>query len=81
VNPYRVAPAIHQDYQTGILDIININICMWLKAMAPMVTKHYHRFRNLIYEVAVLSKGEESPLLLQNLTLPLCNDLAFEGAS
>jgi hypothetical protein len=71
VNPHGVPLVICQDHQMGILDIININVCMWLKAMAPTVMKHYHRFHNLIYKVAVPSKGEESPLLWQSLAPPL----------
>jgi hypothetical protein len=74
-NPHGVPLAIRQDHQTGILNIVNIDVCMWLKAMAPMVTKHYRRFCNLVYEVAVPSKGEESPLLWQNLAPPLTDSL------
>jgi hypothetical protein len=74
-NPNGVPPAIHQNHQMGILDIVDIDVCMWLKAMAPTVMKHYCRFRNLIYKVTVPSKGEESPLLWQSLTLPLADTL------
>jgi hypothetical protein len=74
-NLHGVPPVIHQDHQTGILDIVNIDICMWLKAMAPTVTKHYCRFHDLIYKVAIPSKGEESPLLWQNLAPPLTDSL------
>jgi hypothetical protein len=58
-----------------ILNSIDINICMWLKAMAPKGAKHYRRFCDLIYKVAVPSKGEESPLLWHNLTPPLADTL------
>jgi hypothetical protein len=74
-NPHGVPPVIHQDHQTCILNSINIDICMWLKAMVPKGAKHYRRFCDLIYEVAILSKGEESPLLWQNLASPLANTL------
>jgi hypothetical protein len=40
-NPHGVPPAIRQDHQTCILDSIDIDICMWLKAMAPKGAKHY----------------------------------------
>jgi hypothetical protein len=56
-----------------ILDSSDIDICMWLKAMAPKGMKHYRRFRDLVYEVAVPSKGEESPLLWHNLAPPLAD--------
>jgi hypothetical protein len=58
-----------------ILDSIDIDICMWLKAMVPKGAKHYQTFRNLVYKVAIPSKGEESPLLWQNLAPPLANTL------
>jgi hypothetical protein len=74
-KPHGVPPAICQDHQTCILDSIDTDICMWLKAMAPKGAKHYHRFRNLIYKVTVLLKGEESPLLWQSLTPPLADTL------
>jgi hypothetical protein len=75
MNPHGVPLAIRQDHQTHILDSIDIDICMWLKAMAPKGAKHYRRFRNLIYEVTIPSKGEESPLLWQSLAPPLANTL------
>jgi hypothetical protein len=74
-NPHGVPPVIRQDHQMRILDSIDIDICMWLKAMAPKGVKHYRRFHNLIYEVAIPSKGEESPLLWQNLAPPLADTL------
>jgi hypothetical protein len=74
-NPHGVRPAIRQDHQMHILDSIDIDICMWLKAMAPKGAKYYCRFRDLIYKVAIPSKGEESPLLWQSLTPPLANTL------
>jgi hypothetical protein len=70
-NPHGVPLAIRQDHQMHILNSVDINICMWLKAMAPKGVKYYCRFHNLIYEVAVPSKGEESPLLWQSLAPPL----------
>jgi hypothetical protein len=75
MNPNGVPLVIRQDHQMCILNSINIDICMWLKTMAPKGAKYYHRFRDLIYEVAVLSKGEESPLLWQSLTPPLADTL------
>jgi hypothetical protein len=73
-NPHRVPPAIHQDYQTRILDVIDIDVCMWLKAMVPTVTKQYCRFRDLVYEVIVPSQGE-SPLLWLSLAPPTATTL------
>jgi hypothetical protein len=74
-NPHGVPLAIRQDHQMHILNSIDIDIYMWLKAIAPKGAKHYCRFCDLIYEVTVLLKGEESPLLWQSLAPPLADTL------
>jgi hypothetical protein len=43
--------------------------------MAPKGVKYYHRFRDLIYKVAIPLKSEESPLLWQSLAPQLAYTL------
>jgi hypothetical protein len=38
----RVPPTIHQDKQTWKLSIINMDMNLWLKAMAPSDKKEFH---------------------------------------
>jgi hypothetical protein len=61
-NNDRVAHAIRQDKQMWKLSIIDMDVNLWLKAMAPSDKKEFHRFCDLVYEVILPLNGGPFPL-------------------
>jgi hypothetical protein len=58
-NSNRVPPAIHKDPNTHKL-ICDIDITLWVKAMAPSDKKEFQKFRDLIFEVFLPVNGTSS---------------------
>jgi hypothetical protein len=74
-NNDRVAPTIHQDKQMWKLSIINMDVNLWLKAMAPSDKKEFCQSRDLVYKVILPPNGGLSPLEGQHLVTLLGNTL------
>jgi hypothetical protein len=50
-NNDGVTPAICQDKKTWKLNVIDMDMNLWLKAMAPSDKKEFCQFCDLVYEV------------------------------
>jgi hypothetical protein len=50
-NPNGVPPAVCEDPNTHKLNICDIDVTLWVKAMAPSDKKEFQRFRDLMFEV------------------------------
>jgi hypothetical protein len=61
-NNDGVPPTICQDKETWKLNVVNIDINLWLKVMAPSDKKEFRQFHDLIYKIILPFDGGLSPL-------------------
>jgi hypothetical protein len=61
-NPNGVPPAVHEDPNTHKLNVCDIDITLWVKAIAPSDKKEFRRFQNLIFKVFLLANSTSSLL-------------------
>jgi hypothetical protein len=61
-NPNGVPPAVHEDPNTHKLNVCDLNVTFWVKAMAPSDKKEFRRFRDLVFEVFLPANGTSSLL-------------------
>jgi hypothetical protein len=71
----RVPPAVWQDKKMWKLNVINMDMNLWLKAMAPSDKKEFCRFCDLVYEIILPPDDRLSPLEGRYLVTPLGNTL------
>jgi hypothetical protein len=53
---------VHEDPQTHKLIFCDINITLWVKVMAPSKKKDFRKFRDLIFEVFLMTNSTTSLL-------------------
>jgi hypothetical protein len=61
-NPNGVPPAVREDPNTHKLNVCDIDVTLWVKAMAPSDKKEFWRFRDLMFEVLSPTNGTRSLL-------------------
>jgi hypothetical protein len=61
-NPNGVPPTVHEDPNTHKLNICDINVTLWVKAMAPSDKKEFQRFWDLMFKVFSPTNSTQSLL-------------------
>jgi hypothetical protein len=58
-NPNGVSPAVREDPNTHKLNVCDIDVTLWVKAMASSDKKEFQRFWDLVFEVLSLTNGTQ----------------------
>jgi hypothetical protein len=61
-NPNGVPPAVREDPNTHKLNVCDIDVTLWVKAMVPSDKKEFRRFQDLMFEVLSPTNGTQSLL-------------------
>jgi hypothetical protein len=56
-NPNGVPPTVHEDPNTHKLNICDIDITLWVKAIVPSNKKEFRRFQDFMFEVLSPTNG------------------------